>query len=94
MSDILTLLLYVQPGASRTEVCGEHDGRIKIRLKAPPVDGKANQALCVFLAEAFGVKKSQVVLKSGETSRLKMIEIVMASQMPEWYQNSSIRSLK
>ena len=46
MSENLILSLYIQPGASKTEVCGEHNGRIKIRLKAPPVDGKANQALC------------------------------------------------
>lgn len=51
MSNSITLSLYIQPGASKTEVCGNHDGRVKIRLKAPPVESKANQALCVFLAE-------------------------------------------
>ena len=84
MSNSIILFLYIQPGASKTEVCGNHDGRIKIRLKAPPVEGKANQMLCAFLAETFDVKKSQVVLKSGETSRLKTIEILGAKKMPEW----------
>ncbi len=94
MSGALILSLYVQPGASKTEVCGVHDDRIKIRLKAPPVDGKANQALCAFLAEEFDVKKSQVVLKSGETSRLKTFEILEVKQIPQWYQDSVIGGLK
>lgn len=85
MSNHLVLLLYVQPGASNTQVCGEHDGRIKIRLKAPPVDGKANEALCAFLAEAFGVRKAQVVVCAGETSRLKTVEITDAKKTPEWF---------
>ena len=81
----MTLLLYIQPGAKKTEVSGEHDERIRIRLKAPPVEGKANQALCAFLAKEFGVRQSDVVLRLGEKSRYKTIEIMNAKQMPNWY---------
>jgi uncharacterized protein len=82
---VITLLLYVQPGAKKTEVSGEFDDRIRVRLKAPPVDGKANEALCEFLAEAFDVKRSQVILKLGEKSRYKTLEILGSTKRPEWY---------
>ncbi len=83
---LLTLLLYVQPGSKKTCIDGEYDDRIRVRVKAPPVDGKANQALCEFLAEEFGVKKSNVTVRLGETSRYKTVEILNAKQMPEWFQ--------
>ena len=62
----LVLLLHVQPGAKRTEVAGIHGetatGRLRIRLAAPPVDGKANAELVRFLAAAFGVPRRAVTL--------------------------------
>jgi uncharacterized protein (TIGR00251 family) len=82
---MLTLLLYIQPGAKKTEVDGEYDERIRIRLKAPPVEGKANKVLREFLAEEFGVRQSDVVLRLGEKSRYKTIEIVDAKKTPAWY---------
>ncbi len=69
------LELHVQPGAKRTEVAGMHGERIKIRLAAPPVDGKANQALIEFLAEAFGVARRDVRILSGMKSREKRVAI-------------------
>jgi uncharacterized protein (TIGR00251 family) len=48
-------------------IVGLHGAALKLRLHAPPVDGKANQALCLFLAETFAVKRQSVVLLSGET---------------------------
>ena len=71
----LFLTLHVQPGAKKTEVAGEHGDALKIRLAAPPVDGKANAALLAFIAERLGVSKSTVTLKSGQTSRRKVLEI-------------------
>ncbi len=71
----LTLTLHIQPGAKRTEVAGEHGDALKIRLAAPPVDGKANAALLAFIAERLGVSKSAVTLKSGQTSRRKVVEV-------------------
>jgi uncharacterized protein (TIGR00251 family) len=72
--------LYVQPRASKTEVVGMHDGRIKIRLAAPPVDGAANAELVSFVAELLGVAKSKVRVVAGESSRRKMIEVEGADE--------------
>ncbi len=52
-----------------------HGEALKIRLAAPPVDGKANEALLRFVAETLGLPKSAVSLKSGQTSRRKVLEI-------------------
>ncbi len=75
----LTLTLHIQPGAKKTEVAGEHGDALKIRLAAPPVDGKANAALLAFIAERLGVSRSAVTLKSGQTSRRKVVEVEGAS---------------
>ena len=69
------LLVLVQPRASRTKVVGEHDGRLKIALAAPPVDGEANAALIDFLAGLFKVKKAQVILLDGATGRRKRVQV-------------------
>ncbi len=69
------ITIYVQPRASRTALAGLHDGCIKIRLAAPPVDGAANAALLVFLAERLGVAKQRVRLIAGHGARRKVIEI-------------------
>ena len=66
----LQLTLHVQPGASHTGVTGTHGDALKVRLAAPPVDGKANAELLRFLAEAFGVPRRNVTLVRGERSRL------------------------
>lgn len=70
-----TLTLHIQPGAKKTEVAGLHGDALKIRLAAPPVDGKANAALLSFVAERLGIAKSSVSLKSGQTSRRKVLEV-------------------
>ena len=74
----ITLTLHIQPGAKKTEFAGLHGDALKIRLAAPPVDGKANEALVKFVAEALSLPKSAVTLKSGQTSRRKVLEIVGA----------------
>lgn len=71
----VVLSLHVQPGAKQTGFAGLHGEAMKIRLAAPPVDGKANAALCAFLAQFCGVPKSAVTLLSGETSRAKRVRI-------------------
>lgn len=73
-----TLTLHIQPGAKRTEVAGLHGDALKIRLSAPPVDGKANAALIEFLADRLGLPKSAVRLIGGQTSRRKVLEIASA----------------
>ena len=71
----ITLTLHIQPGAKKTEIAGLHGDALKIRLAAPPVDGKANEALVKFVAEALKLPKSAVNLKSGQTSRRKVLEV-------------------
>jgi uncharacterized protein (TIGR00251 family) len=71
----VTLELLVQPRASRTRLVGEHDGRLKLQLAAPPVDGEANGALVEFLAKALGVPKGSVALLRGETGRRKTVRV-------------------
>ncbi len=83
------LLVLVQPRASRTKVLGEHDGRLKLALAAPPVDGEANAALVELLADALGVRKAQVQLLDGETSRRKR---VLISGVDEAKVNLALRS--
>jgi len=83
---VLTLTLHVQPGAKRTEVAGMHGEALKIRLAAPPVEGKANAELIRYLADAFGVPQRAVTLVRGETSRSKTVRIVAPAARPdrEW----------
>ena len=80
----LVLTLYVQPGASRTEYAGLHGGAHKIRLAAPPVEGRANEALIEFLARAFGVRQRDVAIVSGASARHKIVRISEPSKQPPW----------
>jgi len=65
--------LHVQPGAARSGFAGEHDGRLKLRLAARAVDGKANEALIEFLADYFGVPRRNVRIAAGLKSRRKRV---------------------
>ncbi len=67
------VLVLVQPRASRTKAIGEHDGRLKVALAAPPVDGEANAALVEFLADALDLRRADVELLDGATSRRKRL---------------------
>lgn len=69
------LTLHVQPGARTTAVAGRHGDAIKVRLAAPPVDGRANEALLAFVAERAGVPSRDVTLVRGATSRRKVVEV-------------------
>jgi len=88
--DDVVLSLHMQPGAKRTEVAGIHGesatARLRIRLAAPPVDGKANAELLRFLADAFAVPLRGVTLVRGETSRPKVVRIERPVRRPdrEW----------
>lgn len=78
----LILECHLQPKASKDEFAGLHGERVKIRLTAPPVDGKANAQLLAFLASVFAVSKSQVSLKSGQQSRQKRVRIKQPQLLP------------
>jgi uncharacterized protein (TIGR00251 family) len=75
MADSARINVYVQPRASKTAVAGMHDGCVKIRLAAPPVDGAANAALIEFVADQLGIAKSRVRITAGLTSRRKTVEV-------------------
>lgn len=67
--------VHVMPNAARTQAQGLHDGALRVRLHAPPVDGKANLALQAWLAETLGIPKSAVALLRGSTSRRKQLRV-------------------
>ena len=74
-ADGTVLALHIQPGAKRSAVCGMYGEAVKIAVKAPPVDGKANAALREFVADKLGVPTGTVQLVSGMTGRDKRLRI-------------------
>lgn len=72
-SDGVLLSLHVQPGAKRSGWAGRHGDALKVRIAAPPVEGKANAALCAFLAETFDLRQNAVTVVGGESSRTKLV---------------------
>ena len=79
--DSITLSLHVQPGAKQTAVAGLHGDALKIRLAAPPIEGRANEALLRFIADFFKVPVRNVELQKGGQSRQKRI-VVHGSSVP------------
>lgn len=78
----LMLRVRAQPRASRNEWVGLVEGRFRVRIAAPPVDGQANAHLREFLAALCGVAKSQVTLRAGETSRDKQLRVAAPKRLP------------
>jgi uncharacterized protein (TIGR00251 family) len=68
--------IKVKPNSKQQQIIEEPDGSLTIRLKSPPVDGKANAELIKLLAEKFEVRKSAIVIKSGVSSRTKLVEVL------------------
>jgi uncharacterized protein len=75
VSDGCTLAVRVHPGARKVGVTGVHADAVKIALTAPPVDGKANEALIAFLAEALRLPRARIAIVVGATSRAKLVRI-------------------
>lgn len=69
----------VKPNSKKQAITEEADGSLTVHLKSPPTDGRANDELIKLLATTFGVSKSSVTIKSGHTSRLKLVEIDLPS---------------
>jgi uncharacterized protein (TIGR00251 family) len=78
----LLLTLQVQPRAARDEFAAPHGDACRLRITAPPVDGKANAHLIAYLAKTFDVSKSAVTLVSGKTSRHKRFRIRAPKTLP------------
>ena len=71
----LTFAVRVQPGARKSCVVGFQDGVLRLKIAAPPVDGKANRELIDFLSRVLGIRKSNISIEKGETSKNKMIAV-------------------
>lgn len=81
--EIITLTLHVQPGAKRSEITGLHGDALKLKLAAPPIEGRANEALLRLIADLFEVPLRQVELKQGGQSRHKVVAITASKVAPE-----------
>lgn len=86
--NLLYLQLHVQPGAKKNEFAGLHGERLKLKIHAPPVDGKANTVLVEFLSQQFGTGRDDISLIQGMQSRQKTVRIANAPQIP-----SALRAL-
>ncbi len=75
MSTRIILKLRIVPNARRSEVVGAHGDAIKVKVQAPPVDGKANEALCEFLAEQLQIPARSIEIVGGEKSRDKVVAV-------------------
>ena len=73
--DTITFNVRVVPRASKSEIVGEHDGALKVRIASPPVDGAANAELIKLFAKVFKVSKSNVEIAAGQTSKTKHVRI-------------------
>jgi uncharacterized protein (TIGR00251 family) len=74
-ADSIIFNVRVIPRSSKSEIVGEYDGDLKIKLSSPPVDGKANKELIKILSKSFKIAKSDIEIISGETSKSKRIRI-------------------
>lgn len=77
--DDVLVRVRVQPRARKNEIGGERNGALLVRVTAPPVDGKANKAVCRLLAKAAGVPPSRVSVERGDSGRDKLVRIAGAS---------------
>jgi uncharacterized protein (TIGR00251 family) len=78
----LVLQVVVQPGAKQDEIAGMHGERLKLRIKAPAIEGRANDHLVEFLAELFGVSRAAIRIVRGTTSRMKTVQIDRPQHLP------------
>jgi uncharacterized protein len=81
--EVITLTLHIQPGAKRSEIVGLHGEALKIKLAAPPIEGRANDALLKFIADLFAVPLRNVELKQGGQSRHKVVAVSGSKVEPE-----------
>ncbi|HEX5266071.1 MAG TPA: DUF167 domain-containing protein [Acidimicrobiales bacterium] len=72
---VLHIRVMVHPGAGRTEVVGQQGDAVKVRVAAPPVEGRANRAVVELMADLLGAKPAQVEVESGESSRAKRLRV-------------------
>ena len=81
----VSIRIKAQPAASKNEFCDIYgDDAIKIRIKAPAVEGAANKELVKFLSKSFKVSKSDIIFKTGQNSKIKILEFPLTEKFQEW----------
>jgi uncharacterized protein (TIGR00251 family) len=87
-NDKVTLKIKAQPSASKNEFCQVYASEaIKIRIKAPAVEGAANKELIKFLSKSFKISKSDIVFKTGQNSKIKIVQFPHTKEFDEWVAN-------
>lgn len=79
----LILHVKIQPGASRSEFAGLHGEKLKVRIHAPAIEGRANDELVAFLCHSFATSKSRISIEHGALGKMKTLRIQAADQLPE-----------
>ncbi len=83
--DKVSMRIKAQPAASKNEFCEIYgENAIKIRIKAPAVEGAANKELVKFLSKSFKISKSDIIFKTGQNSKIKIIEFPLTEKFNEW----------
>jgi uncharacterized protein (TIGR00251 family) len=90
--DSVSIRIKAQPAASKNEFCEIYgDDAIKIRIKAPAVEGAANKELVKFLAKSFKISKSDILFKTGQNSKIKIVEFPLSDKFKEWIKENGYR---
>ena len=84
--------IFVQPRSSKNTVVGLHDGALKLKLTAPPVDNAANKMVIAFLSKQLGVSKSRIEIISGHTGRNKQVLLRYSSDKPDAGETAALRT--
>ncbi len=90
--EIVSLRIKAQPNASKSEFCEVYgNDAIKIRIKAPAVEGAANKELVKFLAKSFKVSKSDILFKTGQNSKIKLVAFPLNDKFKDWIEENGYR---
>jgi len=88
----VSIRIKAQPAASKNEFCEIYgEDAIKIRIKAPAVEGAANKELVKFLAKSFKVSKSDILFKTGQNSKIKIVEFPLSDKFKDWIEENGYR---
>lgn len=77
----MNIKFYIQPNSSENKICGVHGDAIKLKIKAPPVDGKANKEIIEFLSDYLSLSKSHIEIKHGDTGRNKLVHLNISKDL-------------
>ena len=90
--ETVSLRIKAQPNASKNAFCEVYDNdAIKIRIKAPAVEGAANKELVKFLAKSFKVSKSDILFKTGQSSKIKIVAFPLNDKFKDWIEENGYR---